>query len=563
MINEQFINTILERDKFDYIGRPFLRLCNPVTVTILIVVDGSIDFDASGFSLGLVIDTLRDPEYNYVRFEVEMATRNGTTPSENTSPGPTEARYSGFRFDQNDSDGNLIIDNYDQVWLFGFAPGNDAGPDSNIESDYRKLSELELINLTSWMNDHQGGLLAMGDHDYLGATMCWKIPRIRNMRRWTNAQNVPPIGGIDDDDTHLRHDTNQPYTAGQLAGTDVIPFAAQGDVKPQKTEVKRYPIGAGYLPWSRNYAPHSILCSRKYGVIDILPDHPHEGWVYEDSEISPTTTYSWSEAGSSVSGQDFPEVSGHREMPEVIAWAWTTPNPPYQLAKGSSPHKKFGVIGVYNGHQANVGRVVTDSTWHHWFNENLLSMKNDTTTTYYEILQDYYRNVAVWLSPPAKQSAMFSIASWNSLFTSHAMQELGPAVSYFSIGQSAKDVLGRSASKCTIREWVWDFVLPEIYPWWRERIIDPCLTCPPFDLLEVGALGILFREMLPLREESIENNLKGKALDKAVNKVFKNAVKRAAPELMKEIEKQLSKDAKKFSEVTKIIKGAETKHKCN
>ena len=178
------------------------------------------------------------------------------------------------------------------------------------------------------------------------------------------------------------------------------------------------------------------------------------------------------------------------------------------------------------------------------------------------MLQDYYRNVAVWLAPPSKQSAMFSVASWNSLFTTHAMQELGPIYSPFFIGPNAKDVLGRSVSKCTIRKWIWDFLLPELYPWWRERIIDPCLTCPPFDLIENGALGILIREMLPLRNESIENNINGEKLEKAVHKAFQKAVKHAAPELMKELEKQLSQDMKKFSEITKLTKGADIKHEC-
>lgn len=562
MIEDNFIDAILEKEKYTFIDRPYLRLCNPVTIKILIVVDGSISFSKTGFGLGLVLDTLREPAYNYARFEIEMATRNGTTPSENTNPGPYDSRYSGFRFDQNDG-GTPIIDKYDQIWLFGFAPGNDAGPDANIESDYRKLSELELIRLTTWMNANQGGLLAMGDHDYLGATMCWKIPRIRNMRRWTNTQDVPPIGGMGNPDTHLRHDTNQPRTPGQLAGTEIIPFSSQGDTKPQTIEVKRHAIGRGPLFWQQSYEPHPVLCSRKHGIIDILPDHPHEGWVYEDDEIDPDAGYNWSEAGESASGDDFPEVSGYREMPEVIAWAWTTPNPPYQLQKGPSPRKKFGVIGVYNGHNANVGRVATDATWHHWFSENLVSMKNDSTTTHYEKLQDYFRNVAVWLAPPAKQSAMFSASTWNGLFTTQAMQELGPRLSPFLIGQSAKDVLGRSVPKCTIREWTWDFILPELYPWWRDRIADPCLTCPPFDLLELGALGLMVKEMLPLREESIEENISGSKLDKAVHSIFKKVIKTAAPELMQELEKQQSQDMEKFSALTKSVKGVDAKHECS
>lgn len=564
MDNNKFLEQIIERDRFEFIGRDFLRLCDPVNVKILLVVDGPISFSQTGFGLGLVLDTLRDPAYDYVRFELDLATRDGATPSENPSPGPYEIRYHGFRFDQTTDSGNLIIDQYDQIWLFGFAPGNDAGPDSNIESDYRRLSDMELIRLTGWMNEHQGGLLAMGDHDYLGATMCWKVPRIRHMRRWTNAQNVPPIGGLGNPDTHLRHDTNQPRTPGQLAGTDTIYFGNQGDTKPQSIDVKRYYIGRGPFIFQSNYEPHPILCSRDYGVIDILPDHPHEGWVYEDDEVDPNASYSWSEGDSSISGDDFPEVDGHREMPEVIAWATTTPNPPYMLAKGPSPEKRFGVIGVYDGHQADVGRVATDATWHHWFSENLVGMKNDDTTEHYEKLQDYFRNVAVWLSRPAQQSRMLSVASWNSLFTAQAIQELGPRVSPFILGPSAEDVLGRRVPRCTFRRWIRDFLLPEIYPWWRERLRDPiCLSCPPFELLDAAALGILIEEMLPLRDESIEKNLSGRELEKAVHGAFQKATKRAAPTLLKELDKAFNNEAKKLSSLVKQVKGREAKHTCD
>ena len=41
---------------------------------------------------------------------------------------PYEVTYERFRFDQPGFD----LDAYDQVWLFGYQPGNDGGPDSNI-----------------------------------------------------------------------------------------------------------------------------------------------------------------------------------------------------------------------------------------------------------------------------------------------------------------------------------------------------------------------------------------------------------------------------------------------
>src|SRR5262245_26603603 len=171
------------------------------------------------------------------------------------------------------------INKYDQIWCFGFNPGNnDGAPDSDItQVGALPASNAELKVLTQWMNDRRGGVLAMGDHDYLGASMCHRIPRVRSMRRWTNAQGVPPIGGATRPDTALRHDTNQPFTAAEQSGGATIFFPNQEDAKPQSID---------WVPWISQQVsvfqykqrPHPILCHPVHGPIDVMPDHPHEGW---------------------------------------------------------------------------------------------------------------------------------------------------------------------------------------------------------------------------------------------------------------------------------------------
>ena len=79
--------------------------------------------------------------------------------------------------------------------MLGFAPVNHAGPDANIDSHPLVMGDAEKAAIDGWM-DQGGGVFATGDHDYLGATMCQRIARVGAMRKWTNADGVPPISDI-------------------------------------------------------------------------------------------------------------------------------------------------------------------------------------------------------------------------------------------------------------------------------------------------------------------------------------------------------------------------------
>lgn len=468
-----------------------LILFRPARLRVLVVADSAVTFDTS-FGLGMMIDTLRDPAYSFVRFEVTLARRDGS-PAFTSAPGPHEPTYRGFRFDRAEADGSPTLDKYHQVWCFGFEPGNDGGPDANIsDPQSNPTSDLELAALARWMNERQGGVFATGDHDYLGASMCSRIPRVGTMRRWTNAQGVPPIGGVD------RLDTNRPATAGQrnIAGTpDVMPIGNEGDAVPQEIDWKRYYAPAGI--WSHRAAPHPILCDGSRGVINIMPDHPHEGQVIEDADIVTSNTFSF----SGYSGDEYPTAGGVQPRPEVIAWGTTLPDPPFNHAKGDSPAKRFAMIGVYDGQRAGVGRVVVDSTWHHWFDMNLVGMAADTTTDHYERIQTYYRNIGMWLATQAQRDRMLLAATWWSFHTVEAVEEYSIYRPIWELGRSARDVLGRYASRCQVREWVlellpWKFreiyYIPELKP--RP---DPCLSCPPFELFEVAVLGGIVKALVP------------------------------------------------------------------
>ncbi len=471
-------------------------------VRILIVVDGGISLTEapSAFGVGRIIRLLRESHIGCTHFVVDTARRNNSTAG--------APNYTNFRFDQLEN-GEPVINKYHEVWCFGFNPDNNAGPDSNItQSGALPTSDNELKILTQWMNDRRGGLLAMGDHDYLGASMCHRIPRIRSMRRWTNAQGVPPIGGAGDSDTHLRHDTNQPFTAAEANGTAVISFFNQEDSKPQSID---------WVPWIAQQIsifriwqrPHPILCHPTYGPIDVMPDHPHEGWCYEDNEIDLTAPLGI----PALAGDEYPTVNGNQPRPMIIAHGTTTPNPPFMLAKGASPKKRFGMVSVYDGHPANVGRVATDSTWHHWFDENIQDIEAAGGENWVKISR-YYLNVASWLAPPGTRDWCFIFEVIKTQFTYLGFQEYSRKANVFDLGKPLHTYFTRYYGACWVSEWVLDklrLIDDDIWAWLKDRLFwkngipvpggDVCLSCPPFELIEIAVLGGLVRASFPIADE--------------------------------------------------------------
>lgn len=481
------------------------------TIKILVVVDGgafgsiSLTEAPSGFGVGRVVRLLRESHIGCTHFAVDTARRNNSTAG---SP-----KYMNFRFDQQEG-GQPVLNQYHEVWCFGFNPDNNAGPDSNItQAGALPMSDAELAALTAWMNDKRGGVLAMGDHDYLGASMCHRIPRIRSMRRWTNAQGVPPIGGRFPNgtfhpDTHLRHDTNQPATTGQINSGALIPFLNQEDAVPQKID---------WVPWISQQVsifqihqrPHPVLCHPSRGPIDVMPDHPHEGWCFEDNEINLSAPLNV----PTLVGDEYPTVNGVQPRPMVIAHGTTTPNPPFNLEKGPSPKKRFGMISVYDGHPANVGRVATDSTWHHWFDENIFAIEAAGGANWDKISR-YYLNVAKWLAPPNVGDWCLILEVIKSHFTYLGMQEYSRKFSVFDLGKPFHTHLIRHLGPCWVSEWVLDkirLVDADFWAWLKDRLFwkdgipvpggDPCLSCPPFELIEIAVLGGLVRAAYPVADE--------------------------------------------------------------
>lgn len=344
----------------------------------------------------------------------------------------TYAVKTNFRFDT--ASPAMTPANYDQVWIFAIGSGSFS------------LSNAEVGVLSEFMNGG-GGVFATGDHAALGRALCGSLPRIRRMREWRDAASggVPMGTEADANIAVNRIDTvTDPGADGRFD------FEDQSDTIPQRI-YPNYRVndtdGLGGSSWEARIHPllrlpgaqlvRSSQTTSSGGVtttpnmrftqdIDVLPDHPHESQCYE------VTAGTVLNDAYNLSGQNFqewrPSVANpaQRVGAEIVAYAvsggrsvlngvWKPPVKP----------RMFGVISAYDGRLAQPypgktqrpGRIVCDSTWHHYVNVNLDgtgaaprqglgSWSGGTpgagTFTPSAALQKifaYYRNILSWLQP--------------------------------------------------------------------------------------------------------------------------------------------------------------------
>lgn len=459
---------------------------SPTTIRILFVIDGRIfpTKDNREFGLGYVLETLRSNWTWWVRFEVDIATRET-----NISPemlGGFTLKYRSFKFNQTfvapDGFGPqhrpLNIENYDQIWLFADQPNETDGSDDTTDADIRlpyRLDELELKALAEWM-DRGGGVFATGDHGVLGASMCSKIPRVGTMRKWTQAQNVPSVAGP------RRHQTWQ----GSSPNAEV-------DLLLQPVELV-YSQTAHRFPFLRQTLPHPVMCSTS-GPIDRFPDHMHEGEIMPDAAIDLHRQLSFP-------GYDRPEypvgANGVRPQPLTIAYGRTTNLFREEGDHGHGSQKRFGLVNVYDGDGAGIGRVICDSTWHHWLSVNIAGIALGDWQAYRK-MQVYYRNVGLWLASPAQRQAMLVSAVWGVVIGSPPML-FAPGKDVWAMGEDAVKVLEDIASPCWINGVVDSFLSAEIAAL-RSAPIDQPSSQPswsglPSELINRAVVGSLCKALI-------------------------------------------------------------------
>lgn len=380
---------------------------------------------------------------------------------------------------QNFSFMDIDLAQFDEIWLFAV-----GGPG---EADW--LSEPELAVLSNFM-EGGGGIFATGDHANLGLPLCGHIPRVRSMRKWWTQSDLNPSQGLPQsaqplpgaplapsglgpdriDTTRAGHDDPQSAT-----NVPVYWFDNQSDDIPQTTTLKMYQT---YNPITNTWSsqPHPILFSAN-GPIDVLPDHMHEGEVILPWDSTLTAA---NDPNLASAGQAFVEYPAPY-LPEIIATGkvfehstvqseYHTVNQPvdYVTAKES-----VALIGAYDGRQTpkRVGRIVVDSTWHHFFDINLIgdplaaAPKNlgfeasDAGKAILAKVQSYYTNIAIWLAREVKHAQAWEMSVLYVSRTQPLTMLVSSQHDYGSkemlqLGAMARQVLARVASPSMESDWL-------------------------------------------------------------------------------------------------------------
>jgi len=342
-----------------------------------------------------------------------------------------------------------LLAEYDQVWFFGVEQANQLpfAPEN-------ELTDPEVDALRDWMGSmgRQGGVLITGDHSNprpfgadpaldplvnLGRALGHRVPRAGKLRLWEGLPSSdftsPPLFDAN------THDTQVPDGIHNLND-----LTLQDDSLPQQLLLTKYSLGWGFPFWLRRYRPHPLFCGRS-GPIEVYPDHMHEGAL---------------DFPSSYPASDWPSGLFGQPRPEVVARG---------TDKRAAAPGVYDLVSAYDGAQASVGRIVADSTWHHYFNVNLRGFPAGPVLN---AIADYYVNLAVWLSPPGVRRAMNCWLWW--YLAVHPAVRMVAGNSLALLGQTAFDVLGRRASQCAITEFVWPFAISveyrEKFPWPPEEL---------------------------------------------------------------------------------------------
>jgi hypothetical protein len=452
----------------------------------------------------------------------------------------------GFRFDEpSHFDPSL----YDEIWLFGVETSyhQDYYPERNSDRTRypaNRLGDAERKVLVEYMNKKEGagGVFATGDHGALGIALCGSIPRVRSMRFWDSYRRP---GSLEDEvsmNGPRRNDTNR---SGRDTGSQ---FSDQSDDIPQVIQPTLY--AARISRFTRARWPHPLLCGRS-GIIDVLPDHPHEGECRLPDNVT-LKDFDIEEYPMALAG-------GQRIVPEIVAMAQVPGGNTADKAASKLPTDahSFPVISAYDGHLAGVGRVCCDSTWHHFINVNLIGVVEGGIFDQFDLLngdhhagedlskhdgflssasgravldriRNYFTNIGVWLAPRPLQVCFNRRAWWQILYAERVMEStlVNPDIAisripldvFQSIGVHARDAFGRRASQCQSLQLVIDVlreILPDLVPWinpWDPISRLPNATAPRLPVVDplpvihaaIGAYIVAMRQTQPYPPDKLD-----------------------------------------------------------
>jgi hypothetical protein len=421
------------------------EICTPLhpelpTIKILLYTDDPIEVMESlvkEWGLGRMIGHLLAHAPSFANLCIKLLSRN-----------PDDQNHAGVKLDPE------MLAEYDEVWFFGIHQVNRdnftlgvlrGGPESELDDD-------EVAALNDWMKVKGfkgGGVLMTGDHAEepppdarlsvqspvrstdsghehflgLGRALGYRVPRAGLLRKWEG----PP--------TRFKEDSfnTQVFTLG----TDPDDPGFQDDSVPQQLIIQHFDAYGNPAPEGD---AHPLFFYKPGSIIQVFPDHAHEGAVVvpDDDELDECI---WPKGNNSV-----------QPRPRVVA---------YGIDKRNA--RLLNIVAAYDGDCVGVGRIVADSTWHHYFNTNLNRFRppgDDGSPA--DQIGRYYGNLAIWLAPRKKRYKM-ARAMISQLATHPVILEEGgigaqgvndeqKLIETLKLGKSALSVVSGAASPCEIHE---------------------------------------------------------------------------------------------------------------
>jgi hypothetical protein len=358
---------ILDIDKLKLDIR-ILSWFSECTPKILVVTDALSYSSSDVFGLTEFVETLRATMIHGMT-PIVITAQFDPDPMAALSYNAADKHISNYKF--TDATHGLLKSRYDVVFILSF----------NRESEEKLTDEPGALDAVVNFMQAGGGLFSTGDHEDLGAGMCMDIPRVRNMRYWT-ITTTPSATGTD------RLTTNLPGRSDIAGSNDKYEFSDQSDQFPQRLYVN-FRTDAGGIGTA-----HPLLQvpgSVPNRAIEVFPDHPHEGECIIPSNLTTKlpdgSTDEWpTEPGSTT-----------RVVPEMVAITVSHGNA--FPGKAAVQPRSFIAICAYDGQRADVGRVVTDATWHHFVNVNIKPGMASLGGRDLADIKQYYGNLANWLMP--------------------------------------------------------------------------------------------------------------------------------------------------------------------
>ena len=390
------------------------------TLKILIYTDDPqvalVDLPGEFLGLGSMVQRLHAHAPAFAKLETTLVNRNSNAHADRRIDVVLdEARNAGQPFDE--------------IWFFGI---HQANLDKFSVGAFRggqnsELSATEVTALERWMSTRDGfqggGVLITGDHANpappglvptpdspcgdtsaasnslgLGRAIGRCVPRGGALRIWEG----PP--------------TREPNDSFSTIASGV-----QLDRFPQQLILRNVNVDGDP---DDSGQPHPLFFYKPDEFIRVFPDHAHEGAVIIPQELNPAV---------------WPSGSKGQTRPQIVA-----------LGTDKRRDQPLNIVATYNGDLAGVGRIVADSTWHHYMNINLRGFPHPAPDgSASDQIGQFYGNLAVWLAPRSKRIQMARAMSWElARYTLLLERHENPE----SIGAAARWLMEQAASPCEVHE---------------------------------------------------------------------------------------------------------------